>query len=1184
MKKSVLQILDENYDFSQNKGNLSFSTDIVEMMFDKGEVRQGVFRIKNHGSAPMKGFVLSDNIRMKCDITSFSGDLVEIAYHFDSMGMEPGDVVKGEFQIISDKGEYFLPFEATMEPAYLYSSMGHIKNLFHFANLAKTNWEEAVQLFYSPLFMELLKDNDKQYRTLYRGLCTKPGSQQCVDEFLIGIKKKSRIHYEADKIKITERDIRESICRDVLVRKDGWGYVALAAYTDTSFLRLEKENFTDTDFIGNECRIPFYIEPEELHAGRNFGKIMITTTEGEIEVNVVVEQNVITKGENTTYVWKEQTSKVLREYIAFRLGKQDVTTWIEVSKAVVDKMSGDADQNTIAKLYQAQLLLAGGRSQDAAWILERVEEHMVSEKQYPEVYAYYLYLTTLLNREEEYINKVSQKVKKLFHKEQENPRLAWITLYLREDLFFHIEKKWEFLEECFDKGANSPLLYTEAWQLLKEMPSLMTKLESYEKCLICFAIRNDSLTKEMADRIQFLIGRERVFDRSWYNILVKCYEVSPSKEMLQAVCTYLMKGSCMGPEYFHWYEAAVNAQLKITRLYEFFIMSVATDDMRELPLIVMMYFAYQNNLDYERMAYLYTNVLKHRNEYPEVVASYTDHLEKFLRQQIDLGRINENLVYLYRYGIRSDMMDVKLANDYGSMLFMHEFIAPDPKYKYAALVQENCLGEETAPVKNGKAYLPVYGMKYKLFWIDGSGNRYADELEKSVPVLFDNGLLETMLPMIQGNCGPELYFCEGKRNYVSITEGNVYGFARLLHEEKITFTYKKEILVQLVKFYFDNDYIRELDELLLEVKPDILTAVERGEILHILVARGLYEIAYSWVKTFGVEHAEIKTILHLCSRLLHRKDFEPEEVLVGIASYLYRANKYDQNVLQYLVHNFDGSIRELRNLLRACESFTVDSYPLLEKTLVQLLFTGTYLGEKMKLYKEYMSNGGNALIEQCFLARCSFDYFVKESVTDPIIFTRIGTLLAEGETLNRVTRLAFLKNISGQDKETWNIPLCEELLTRELKNDVCFPFFTEFAEKIPSLLPLTDRTFAEYRGDAESRVIIHYAIEHDNGLETEYRKEEMDNLFAGIFVKSFLLFYGEEIQYYITEENGNREQLTQSSVLQKAEPGLNEREWRFSMLNEAVLGKEMGDYAACESLLLEYAKKDLVVREIFKYE
>jgi len=139
VKKSVLQILDENYDFSQNKGNLSFSTDIVEMVFDKGEVRQGVFRIKNHGSAPMKGFVLSDNIRMKCDITSFSGDLVEIAYHFDSMGMEPGDVVKGEFQIISDKGEYFLPFEAAMEPAYLYSSMGHIKNLFHCAKLTKTN-------------------------------------------------------------------------------------------------------------------------------------------------------------------------------------------------------------------------------------------------------------------------------------------------------------------------------------------------------------------------------------------------------------------------------------------------------------------------------------------------------------------------------------------------------------------------------------------------------------------------------------------------------------------------------------------------------------------------------------------------------------------------------------------------------------------------------------------------------------------------------------------------------------------------------------------------------------------------------------------------------------------------------------------------------------------------------------
>ena len=89
-------------------------------------------------------------------------------------------------------------------------------------------------------------------------------------------------------------------------------------------------------------------------------------------------------------------------------------------------------------------------------------------------------------------------------------------------------------------------------------------------------------------------------------------------------------------------------------------------------------------------------------------------------------------------------------------------------------------------------------------------------------------------------------------------------------------------------------------------------------------------------------------------------------------------------------------------------------------------------------------------------------------------------------------------------------------------------------------------------------------------------------MFAGIFVKSFLLFYGESIQYYITEENGNREQLTQSSVVEKTEDEFCERSWKYTMINEAAIAKEMNDYKSCEENLYECMKKEYVLRKIFK--
>ena len=92
----------------------------------------------------------------------------------------------------------------------------------------------------------------------------------------------------------------------------------------------------------------------------------------------------------------------------------------------------------------------------------------------------------------------------------------------------------------------------------------------------------------------------------------------------------------------------------------------------------------------------------------------------------------------------------------------------------------------------------------------------------------------------------------------------------------------------------------------------------------------------------------------------------------------------------------------------------------------------------------------------------------------------------------------------------------------------------------------------------------------------------MKNVYGGIFVKAFLLFFGESIQYYITEENGNREQLTQSSVVERTEELSYSADWKYSILDEAAIGIEMQDYQTCEKVLYEYIKKEDMVRRIFK--
>ena len=557
-------------------------------------------------------------------------------------------------------------------------------------------------------------------------------------------------------------------------------------------------------------------------------------------------------------------------------------------------------------------------------------------------------------------------------------------------------------------------------------------------------------------------------------------------------------------------------------------------------------------------------------------------MEDFVREQIAYGRINPHLIKLYKRILVPAIMDVKFANDVAPMLFMHEVNVDDKAVRNVVIVHEHLRGEKSYPVENGKAYVPIYSIFYKILFEDAYGNRYVpNEFLKPVSVLFDEELFKTIQPMTQEQAGVLLYYCEDRRNYINITDMNVYAYARLLHSEEITSAYYRELLVALIKFYFEQDYIRELDEVLLEAEPEYMSAIDRSELVHILVARGMYDTAFEWVCEFGAEHMEVKTVLRLCSRLLERRDFEEEECMLGLCSYVYRRNRYDENILFYLVKYFEGGIRELQGLLRNSEGFAVDTYTLVERLLVQSLFAGVYIGEKMKLYNAYMQMSGSLDIEKAFLTRCAYDYLVEECVTEDRVFDRVTQLMAEGEKMSRVCRLAIAKHASGCEAATWNTEVLKAILCDELSKGNCFPFFPVFAESIKEALPFTDRTFVEYKGEPGSKVVIHYAIERENGGETEYRKEEMRNLYGGIFVKSFILFTGESVQYYITEQNGNREQLTQSSTVQRSESDKVTSAWRFALLNEAVNCKEQKDYEKAGKALAEYRKKDFMIREIF---
>ena len=320
--------------------------------------------------------------------------------------------------------------------------------------------------------------------------------------------------------------------------------------------------------------------------------------------------------------------------------------------------------------------------------------------------------------------------------------------------------------------------------------------------------------------------------------------------------------------------------------------------------------------------------------------------------------------------------------------------------------------------------------------------------------------------------------------------------------------------------------------------------------------------------------------------MLEDEDYAENPVLESLIYTAFKKGKHNEVLLQYLVERYNGSIKEMRNVWKAAVSFGIDTYAICERMLLQMLYTGAFVGERIEIFKDYIAGGAKANLETAFLAQCAYDYFVKEKITDSFIIKDMLRVMERQEQLGLVCKLAFVKyfaeNLNELDESTK--PFVEEFLREFIKEDIYFPFFKNYMNVFEFMLLFTDKTMVEYRANSGNKAVIHYLIERDSGVEGEYTMEEMKDMYVGVCVKQFILFFGERLQYYITEVVDGKEQLTESNTLSRNDMDSEQKESRYNSINDIAIGKTLQDYDTVDGLLYEYYKQDYMCAQLFSLQ
>lgn len=955
-------------------------------------------------------------------------------------------------------------------------------------------------------------------------------------------------------------------------------------------------------------RIP--VNRAALHAGRNFGRVVIQGPFNETAVPVEVHcpgsagQMRRRQGRELELLQLQ----LMRLYVDFRLEETPPDNWFLQADRLIDEISLRSHRDLIPRLYGVHLLILRGQHAEARRELGRIAVRYTGNDasqnfsarftgEQEDAYCYRQYLFARCRMEDTQLRGRVVRFLRGIYRQTGDWRTAWMLLDLAEEYAPGTAARWNFLRHQYESGCNSPVIWIEAWDMVRENPQILLPGSSIQERwarddfglhVLWYAARNRALTPRAAEVMIALAEKKKTFSKLLFRALCSAYEmwdeehraasrtqkkyengksteasgtsgdvessaaasdISSSAEsalqmkteMLRAACILLVRGQDLSLQAHKWYARAVEAHIPLTNLEQNWRSSMPVED-----------------------------------------AGY----------RIPAGR---NAV------LRTTAS----------------------RAARAVLVYDRFRGEQTFPVRNGVAFLPVYGDANTVFLEDEEGNRYA----KSLPYALDEKAEQ------QGGDIPEDPYALaewigfGSREDVSlqvapkeddpVSEQFAKAVGRLLDSGLLTGQARTRLLLMcLADSSGKQDYLRFY---LSKADPSQGGADERAGLLAYLAEAGEYEKAMRWLLVYGTEGVGARLLGRISVGLAWEGGVQAALIPMGWEAFLRGCESAD--LLERLALSFSGLSGELLRLRKACADTGVSTAALDRRVIRQVLYSGAVTSE----HGQIIISAGRKL-EEAFLPSVAqyADFAFSNGIsmgnrmTDLIagLIADSGTAAAMTGTGNSGPSAAAItaaadRSASGQGQQAdreeipdiCRIACLKELSMRQdeisgrertaakaslsvlLSKGIIFPFYRQFPGYDDRLDLYAEETLVQYHppepDDGSGRNIMFHYTTSRRGEAGNYRARPMKEMYRDFYVSGFLLFFGEQMHYYITDDAAGKH-VVQSGIIGQDARILDSCSGRFGLINETTRAAALRDYDEALSLLTGYYRRSYLENELFR--
>lgn len=1167
--------------FNGTKPILAFSEETIDLSVIEGRSEAGSFVIESTNQIKICGIVYSTNPRMECLNPHFEGEKVRIRYQFNSKGLTEGDACEGKFVIVCNQIEYSLSFCARITRLYAEASTGAVKSLDDFTRLAASNWDEAYHLFYNRNFLNTIPYDNVYERLTYEGFaCARPSGQN-MEEFLIGVNKKQPVSISVDKSEEIFMASKEPQSGCFTITKDNWGYTEIRLRTDCEFIKLSKPVLTLDDFIGKTYLYEYIIDASAMHAGRNFGRIYIDGVYQSFTIDItagVRDDDGSISDIAVTKDIKECMVGIMELYTSFRLKRIVTGVWANETISILNHLHALVPDEHMYELMKAQAFIINRQRQEAKWILDDFK-HSNPDKKAP-IWGYYLYLMTLLEREPSYIDNMTHEVELIFYENPDSVLLFWVLLFLRDQYFDDSAGKLKDIKYWVLRGCSSPYLYIEAYYLISQDPYLIKELSVFELRILSWAVKEKALTKELAGAIFEAVDLAGGFDNRVYELLTAAYEICPEAEYVGIICSYLIKGHKNDTCFHKWFELGIENKLRLTGLYESYLLTMDDRQISPVPKIIQMYFSFDNKLPYRKLAVLYNNIIAARETEPEVYHKYRKAMGRFSMDQAQLRHIDDNLAVLYEDMLELGFINEELSAAFSDIIYTHKLIVFDKRIVRAIIYQNEMKEPQIVPVTDQCAYFELFSNDYVILFEDSRGYRYVKSISYRLQRLMDaEKYLDRCISLSPDRPQYIVSHFKHVRDYSDFTKDDLKLFKPVFYSESFSDSYKAVMGYRILKYCQLHDYEDYVRPFLQSINFDTLQKDARKYLIDMLVSNRLYEKAYDMAMEYGIDMLAAASKVVLCENALKVQHVD-DDFMVQLAISAFKTGKYSDLVLKYLCENYTGPTDELINLWHAADKFSISSMKLDERILEQGIYTQIEPEKISDIFMEYYKRAGNEKLILAYISLVAHGYLHSGGCKADFIFDIIEKRFIGNRTLNDACQLALLKHFAEKTDITQaELEIEDTLLKYYIYNNMYFDFFARLDYRLLEKYFIYDKAFLQYESTPGAHVVLHYSRDEDG---EEFNSEDMVEMYDGIYVKTFVIFFGELIRYYITEEHDNSIEVKESNRLTCNNiPGDNDHS-RYNLINEMIISDTLSDETTLKSNIDEYKRLDAATKQLFK--